>query len=185
MNERPVVHRALAIRSQLDPVLHHLAPMGLAGSVGTCLVIDLDPVAPTYGGDTLASLRDRGLSESDLQVVEGGVALVGNGGVEYHEVSGLIDQLADRWPHTVFRAGSQTPPVPLVDIEPAYPAPLDADTNDNLVIQRLFTGQSGNGGVVSLPRLRRGQIHAMLRGEMEPRWRWVRAWRPVWSLPWA
>src|SRR4030066_639874 len=48
---------ALAIWTPEDGVLGALAPLGLAASAGTALVIDLDPLGPRYPGEpSLADL---------------------------------------------------------------------------------------------------------------------------------
>lgn len=73
-------HRVLAVRCGADPVLHALAPLGLAAARGTALVMDLDEEVPSYPGSTsLANLVVSHPRRDDLRPVRSGVAVLSNG----------------------------------------------------------------------------------------------------------
>lgn len=176
-----MLHRVLSTSSP-DPVLHHIGPLGLAASVGSCLVVDLDPDAPPIGERTLAEVIEDGLSARDLRP-SGGVAVIGSGGIGYGEAMSILDDLIDRWPAVVIRAGAEEIPAPRVPILPLLPAPFRPSTQV-CALQLTARGQSAPTPAIPLPPLRRQQIHAMLGGRIEPRWRWVRAFRDVWGASW-
>lgn len=180
MKARPIVHRILGVHSS-DRVLHHIGPFGLAASVGTCLVVDLDPHAPSLADRTLRQLLDDGPSSSDLGVSPG-VSAIGNGGVEYSEAADLIEHLTTVWGRIVLRSGSDSHPYRTLRVEPLLPRPLTPESVD--VVQAMQSGQQADGAMI-LPPIRRNQIRSILDGQLEPRWRWTRAWRPAWSRSWA
>ena len=163
-------------------MLHHIGPLGLAASIGSCLVVDLDPEAPPLGGRTLADLMEDGLRAGDLRPSDG-VAVIGSGGLGYGEALPILDELLDRWPAVVIRVGAEEIPAPLVPILPLLPAPFRPSVQ-RCALQLTARGQSAPTRAISLPPLRRQQIHAMLGGRIEPRWRWVRAFRDVWGAAW-
>ena len=179
MKSAPIVHRVLGIHSS-DRVLHHIGPFGLAASVGTCLVIDLDRHAPSIGARTLRQLLDDGPSSADLSVASG-VSAIGNGGVDYHEAADLIDHLISIWGRIVLRSGNTSHPYRTLRAEPLLPRPLAPLAVD--VVQAMQSGQRDDAAVM-LPPIRRQQIRSILDGQLEPRWRWTRAWRTAWSRSW-
>lgn len=178
------IHRVLAVRSEMDPVLHHVAPFGLAATAGTCLVIDLDAAARPYGGRTLADLLESGATGSDVGGGNRGVAVIGNGGVSFAEAEDLIDRLVERWQQVVIRSGPGDHPFPTVSVEPAFPAPLDPPASVG-VVQTLSRGQRSHRDVVRLPPIGRGRVSGLVNGQVDPRWSWVRAWAAVWERSWA
>lgn len=165
-----------------DPLLHHIAPLGLAASVGSCLVIDLDPESPPIGGRSLRDVIDSGLTATDLQPATG-VAVVANGGVSVEEAASVVEEMARGWHRVVYRAGSDPVDAPVVPIHPSLPGPLGPPSG-RCVVQSTLPGRSRTDAVVTLPPLRRSQILAMLDGKIEPRWRWVRACRAIWGSSW-
>jgi hypothetical protein len=179
MPRRDFIHRVLAVRSQ-DPILHHIAPLGLAAGAGRCLVIDLDRSSPGYSKRTLAELVGDGIRSADLET-RSGVAVLGNGGVSFTDAAPTIDRLLTVWGRVVFRDGGDSQPFRVLQIEPLLPDPFPPDLAD--VVQATAPGQTA-GGRPLLPPLRRHQIRAMLAGTIEPRWRWTRAWHAVWSTAW-
>lgn len=180
MRSGQIIHRVLGVQS-LDPVLHHIAPLGLAAGAGTCLVVDLDPAAPGYSQRTLRQLVDDGPSSIDLTVSRG-VSVISNGGVEYEEASELIEYLITVWGRVVLRSGRTSHPYRTLEVEPLLPQPLTPKSPD--VFQSVQSGQRMDGTMM-LPQLRRHQIRAILDGQLEPRWRWTRAWRVAWSRAWV
>ena len=175
------MHRVLATWSP-DPLLHHVAPLGLAASVGSCLVVDLDASAPPLGRRTLRQVIDSGLTATDLESGTG-VAVVANGGVSPAEAATVVAALGRGWGRVVYRAGPDRVDAPVVPIHPLLPGPFRPPT-ERCVVQATLSGRSRGVAPVTLPPLRRSQILAMLHGSIEPRWRWVRACRAIWSVPW-
>jgi hypothetical protein len=173
------IHRVLAIRST-DPILHHIAPLGLAAAAGRCLIIDLDPAAPGYSQRTLADLVSDGPTAADLATGPG-VALLGNGGIRYEEAASMIDRLVALWGRVVVRDGRNPHPFRVLSVEPLLPAPFTPAHAD--VVQAVAFGQGSSGRPV-LPPLRRHQIRSLLSGTIESRWRWTRAWAAAWREPW-
>jgi hypothetical protein len=175
----------LAIRAPTDPVLHALAPLGLAAAAGTALVVDLDPVAPGYGGDrSLASLVADGPRLDDLVPRRVGVAVLANGGVDPDEAMAIVAALARRWPAVVTRvsAGAATAAVEAVALVPGMLAPA---VGRPAAYQATRPGPLPRLPGVVLPPLGRGAIEGMLGGRRRPPGRWVAAWRPAWSFPWG
>lgn len=180
MKTGQIIHRVLAVRST-DRVLHHIAPLGLAASVGRCLVIDLDEVAPAHSSRTLRQVLDDGASSSDLSVTPG-VSVISNGGVGYDEAADLIEHLTTVWGRIVLRTGGEPHPYRTIDVEPLLPSPLAPVSAD--VLQAVQRGQRAEG-VMMLPPIRSHQIRSILGGRLEPRWRWTRAWRDAWCRAWV
>ena len=179
MAQRDFIHRVLAVRSR-DPILHHVAPLGLAASARRCIVVDLDAEASRYSQRTLRDLVDDGLRAAELEVGHG-VAVVGNGGVAFTEAAPTIDRLLEVWGRMVLRDGGSGHPFRVLRVEPLLPKPFDPQQAD--VVQATGRGQDPSGRLM-LPPLGRRQIRSMLGGTIEPRWSWVRSWKPVWSMAW-
>jgi hypothetical protein len=174
----------LAIRAPLDPVLHAVAPLGLASAAGTALVVDLDPGSPGYGGGrTLASLVADGPRLDDLVPRRSGVAVLANGGVDPEEAMPIVEALSRRWPAVVARV-SADPPLPAVEAFVLLSGMLGPEVGRPAVYQATRPGPRPRLPGVVLPALGRGSIEAMLAGRRPPR-RWVTAWKPAWSFPWA
>jgi hypothetical protein len=182
-----VRHVVLAVRGLHDPVLHHIAPLGLAASVGTAVVLDLDPDAPAYpeGETSVFDLIDRGPRLAELDPVPGRVALFANGGARSIEAWSLVEAMAERWPAVVVRIGAAAPAgVPCVPVIPLLPGPLHFPNRGPALYQSVTAVDRLPGPGLRLPPLRRARIAALVGGRIEPRWRWVRAFQPAWSLPW-
>lgn len=177
--------RVLGVESHGDPVLHHLAPLGLAAAAGTALVVDLDPEAPAYpSAVTVASLLEDGLRRSDLTPARSGVAVVGHGGRGAGEAAALVADLAAGWPALVVRQGRARLEVPTVPVRALLPGPLAPRERRPAAYQAVLPASVAPGPGLLLPPLRRSQVGRMLAGRIEPRWRWVRAWERAWRLPW-
>lgn len=169
-------------------VLGFVAPLAMAASAGTALVIDLDPHGPRFGGDiNLASLVASGPRRDDLVPSRAGVAVLGNGGVSTEEAAEVVDALAAGWPRVVLRA----PPWPgrparrgVVPIRALLPGDLRSSPDEPVVWQRGGWGVRPPGPGPVLPRPRSASVAALLEGRFPAPDRWVRAWREVWDAPW-
>jgi hypothetical protein len=181
-------HRRLAVRASLDPVLHHVAPLGLAASAGApALVVDLDPSSAGYPGRSLAELLADGPRRADLAPTRNGVAVVGHGGARPDEAAELMPRLLAAWPFAVLRVaadGDGPSGIPVVPVHSLLPAPLDPPVDRPAVYQAHVPWSSLPGPGVLLPPAGRAATVRMLGGTIEPRSRWVRAWARVWRLPW-
>ena len=180
-------HVVLAVRGLGDPVLHHIAPLGLAAAAGTAVILDLDPDSPGYtgAGTSVFDLIDRGPRLAELDSVPGRVALFANGGARTPEAWALVEAMAERWPAVVVRVGAErSGGVPCVPVIPLLPGPLLTPNRGPAIYQAITAVDRLPGPGLRLPPLRRERITALAAGRIEPRWRWVRAFQPAWSLPW-
>ncbi|MDE0601416.1 MAG: hypothetical protein OXI56_06425 [bacterium] len=184
-------YRVLGIRCAVDPVLHALAPLGLAAARGTALVVDLDDEAPAYPGSTsLAKLVVSQPRLSHLRPHRPGVAMLPNGSVRPGEAAEVIEALVAGWPAVVLRygTGQSLPPVllqvPVVPVAPLLPGFLHPPLTGAAVYQSLFSGPPPRLRGVVLPPLGRSHIQGMLTGRGFPPRRWVRAWERVWEVSW-
>jgi hypothetical protein len=166
--------------SSHDPVLHRIAPFGLAASAGTCLVVDLDPNAAPLPGATLTDLLRDGATSAHLRAGRSGVAVIANGGISEPEVEGLLDALTAGWPAVVFRVPPAEQSIPVLALDPPELRPARAF---RAVWQAAVRGSRAPG--VVLPPLRRSAVRALCKGTVEPRSSWVRAWREVWESSWT
>jgi hypothetical protein len=110
-----------------------------------------------------------------------------NGGVTADEAAEILDALIAGWPAVVLRATPDQPPpadVPVVPVVPLLPGALQPTGQGLSVWQRtgLRTPVPGPGPV--LPPPAPSVVGSLLRGVVDRRWRWVRAWEPVWRAPW-
>ena len=176
--------RVLAVTST-DPVLSLLAPIGLAASAGTALVVDMAGGLCIPPGRTLADIADEGHRLDELSPGRAGVAFVTSGLITVTEAVELVDRLATRWPAVVVRVGDEPWPGPTVPVRALYPGWLAPTTETAAVWQpmAISSGPPGPGPV--LPRLSRSVCQRILAGGLPSKSRWVRAWRQVWGLPWA
>ena len=184
-------HRVLGIRCAVDPVLHALAPLGLAAARGTALVVDLDDEASSYPGSTsLARLVVSQPRLADLRPHRPGVAVLPNGSIHPREAADVIGALVAGWPAVVLRFGAAQglPPslleVPVVPVTPLLPGFLHPSLAGAAVYQSLFPGPPPRLSGVVLPPLGRSHIQGMLTGTRFPPRRWVRAWERVWEASW-
>lgn len=194
INRRPADswrHRVLGVRCGDDPVLHALAPLGLAAARGTALVVDLDREAPSYpGAASLAALVVSQPRLDDLRPRRSGVAVLPNGSVDPVESVEVVDALVSGWPAVVFRLGAShdLPPslagTPVIPVAPLLPGFLHPPVTGPAVYQAMSAGPPPPVRGILLPPLGRPHIHRMLGGMGFPPRRWVRAWERAWSLPW-
>ena len=184
-------HRVLGIRCGTDPVLHAVAPLGLAAARGTALVVDLDRDAPSYPGSTsLAALVTSQPRLDDLRPRRSGVAVLSNGMASPGEIEEVMEALVSGWPTVVLRLGASQdlPPslteTPVVPVAPLFPGFLHPPSTGPGVFQAMSVGPPPSLRGVVLPPLARSHIYRMLGGLGFPPRRWVSAWEKVWNLPW-
>lgn len=193
---RPITAiKVLSLRTELDPVLSVVAPLGLAAAGDRpCLLIDLDENGPSYPGRrSLADLVAEGPNRVEL--VPGldprhssGVAVLRNGGATWPEAADVVEELIKQWPAVVLRLPPLDIGLPfvwkVVPVVPLLPGLLAPEARRAAVWQALNGSKSPPGPGPVLPPLSRHLLSRLLSGRWEPRGRWVNAWRPVWELPW-
>lgn len=177
----------LAIQVPEGGLLGALAPLGLAASAGTALVIDLDPAGPRYPSEgTLAGLVENGPRLADLEPERSGLAVLRNGGVRAEVTGEIIDAFAREWPHVVIRLAPNAEPWsagPVVRVYPLVPGGLFEASPDG-VFQDLGFRLPAPDGALRLPPLSRVAAGALLAGTIPIRSRWVRAWSALWEQRW-
>lgn len=167
-----------------DGLLACVAPLGLAASVETALVVDLDAQGPAYpGAASLADLVNRGPRLADLQPQRSGLAVLRNGGIS-HGYDEVIEALCAGWPNVVLRQPSPCADEAEVTVVPVLSGPLAHLCDKPHVAQRTGLAHVPDNAVVTLPRVSRSDLRGLLSGTIRPRSRWVRAWRPVWGMTW-
>lgn len=187
--------KVLSLRTELDPVLSVVAPLGLAAAASRpCLFIDLDENGPSYPGRrSLADLVAEGPNRVEL--VPGldprhssGVAILRNGGVSWPDAANLVEELIRQWPAVVLRLPPRDAGFPpagnVVPVVPLLPGLLAPAGRRAAVWQALGAAKSPPGPGPVLPPLSRHLLTRLLSARWEPRGRWVNAWRSVWELPW-
>jgi hypothetical protein len=179
-------HLILGVTSD-DPILSAIAPVGLAASAGTALIVDLVADAPVAGhGRTLRDISVDGPRLPELSPGRQGVAVVRGGGLNSTEVVDVIDLLSGRWPAVVIRVGNGDSPYPTVPVVPLFPgvlAPIALPPGG--VWQSVRGGGEPPGPGPVLPRLSSLQIRRILAGHLPRMSRWVSAWKQVWEMPWG
>jgi len=174
----------LAVASS-DPVLSVLGPIGLASVAGTALIVDLDDELHRPRTRSLADMAAEGARLSELAPGRRGVAMVSSGGLSPDLVPELVARLAHHWPAVVIRPGAwrwDGPTVPLIPLYPGWLAPAHIGA---AVWQRVPGGVAAPAAGPVLPAPGPAMVRRMLGGGLPGRNRWVRAWGPVWELPWA
>ncbi len=168
-----------------DPVMSVIAPVGLAASVGTALIIDHIGASEARSTRTLADTAAEGPRLDEISPGRPGVARIIAGPLDAAETLAAAESLATRWPAVVVRAADSDWPGPLVPIHVLYgPAP-QTWKEGAAVWQSLATGHKPPGPGPVLPPLKPAAVRQILRGWMPRPGRWIRAWRPVWEMPWA
>ena len=177
-------HPILGLSSP-DPVLSMVAPIGLAASVGTGLVVDL-AMSGARSGRTLADLAREGPALSELSPGKTGVAYLPGGDVELEAAIELIERFSFHWPAVVVRVPGPGLPFATVPVIPLFPGRLSpVAVPARGVWQPVMGGARAPGPGPVLPRLGARTIRRLLAGQLPRKSRWVAAWRPVWEMPWA
>lgn len=178
----------LAVRCDTDGVLGSVAPLALAASIGTALVVDLDADGPCYRGESsLKALVEQGPRLFDLQPARKGVAVLRNGGIDAVAADEVVRALVAGWPNTVLRLprNESALTVPTVPVVPLLPGGMTRPVRIPAVYQQVGWHEKAPGPVVALPTPSRSVVGALLEGRMPARSRWIAAWRQVWDLPWV
>ena len=182
---------ALALWTPEDGLLGALAPLGLALAAGTALVVDLDPLGPSYpGSSSLASLVAEGPRKADLRPSRRGVAVLRNGGVSPAAAAEVVAALVAGWERVVLRLPPRPAPapgaVPVVPVRLLLPGGLFPHDASPAVDQATRAPMRLPGPGLRLPRPGPGTVDALLGGRRPAAGdRWVRSWRPVWEAPWG
>lgn len=183
---------ALATWAPEDGVLGAVAPLALATTQPTALIIDLDPNGPAYQSErSLRQLVDDGPRAADLAPSQRGVAVLANGGIGFYDAWRLVDLLLQGWPAVVLRLPPQAPvdvPVPLVPVRLLVPGGLFPPQGRG-VYQALGPGDRRasrlrHDGSLVMPPAPRRSIRMLLDGSRPVASRWIAAWRRVWDAPW-
>jgi hypothetical protein len=181
----------LAISCATGGVLGVIAPVALAASAGTALVVDLDPLGPSYPGQaSLADLVEQGPRLDDLRPTRRGVAVLRNGGIEAVAARDVIAALARGWPRVVLRlapcgdpaAGHLGGAVPVV---PLLPGGMTPNCERPAVYQQIGWPIKAPGPGMTIKTPPRSTVAALLEGRVPVQSRWVRSWRRVWEMSWV
>jgi hypothetical protein len=178
----------LAIACESDGVLGIVAPLALAASVGTALVVDLDRGGPRYpGSGSLADLVEQGPRLDDLRPTRSGVAVLRNGGIDAADAGEVIAALVQGWPNVVLRLSRLATglSVPLVPVIPLLPGGMTPRSERPAVYQQLGWHEKAPGPALTMPTPARGAVGALLEGRVPVRSRWISAWRDVWGTAWV
>lgn len=149
-----------------------VAPVSLAAAAGTALVIDRDPASGwPFPVGSLSDLAGSGPSADDLHPSTSGIALLGGPVADAPEVDELVAALGESWPAVVIRSPRHAAAV--VRVDPALPWRSPPD-----IAVDVGFGHTSGAAIPSPPtRL----LRRLLRGQIDPRWRWFRHWRPIWE----
>lgn len=163
-----------------------LAPLGLAVSRPPSLVIDLDPIGPSYDSPfTLADLATDGPTAAQLKPERNGTSILPNGGVAIGDAAEIVRALTRTWPNVVLRCDPRSePPDSAVAILPLLPGPFASRRGHRSIYQDLGLGVQPPEGAFILPRPTPSTLHALTRLENVPiRSRWLRALAKLWGSP--
>lgn len=177
--------RVLAVAAT-DPVMSVVAPVALAASAGTALVVDMGETLGRAGARTLEDIAADGPTRAEAVPGRKGVAVIRSGRLRTEDAVELVGRLALAWPAVVIRTGPGVWRGPVVPVEPLFPGLLCPRGSHPAVWQRVRGGPSsapGPGPV--LPPAGAANIRRILAGGMPLPGRWLRSWRRIWGLPWA
>jgi hypothetical protein len=184
MGRSPGRFGVLAVTS-VDPVLSLVSALGLGQTAGSALVIDLCRDLSVRTARTLSDLVVEGPSLAELSPGRSGVALIGSGPITVEDTLPVIEALAVNWPAIVVRCQPGHWPGPSVPVRALLPGFLEPVEQSPAVWQPLASGARPPGPGPVLPRLRTTLVRRLLSGRAAGRSTWVRAWEPIWRMPWA
>ena len=171
--------RVLAVQSA-DPVLSVIGPFALALAVETALVVDLASDGPR----SLAEIAAEGPRLEELAPGRSGVAVIPGGPIDLETAEEYVHRLSENWPAVVIRpVDSWTGPT--VPFRPLLPGRLAPRESSAAVWQPVGSLSRPPGPGPVLPRLKRRTVESLLSDRVPPVSRWIRAWKPVWGLPWG
>ncbi len=183
---------ALATWAPEDGVLGAVAPLALAATQPTALVVDLDPGGPRYPSErSLRALVEEGPRAADLAPSGRGIAMLANGGIDCAAAAEIVDLLLAGWPAVVLRVPPQVPsevPAPVVPVRLLVPGRWFPAHGRGVYQPVGGTWRQARrlraAGSIVLPQAPRRVLAAYLQGARPPVGRWPAAWRRVWEAPW-
>lgn len=176
-----------------DSLLATIAPLGLASTTATALVVDAENNGPRYPSQgSLADLVAAGPRRIDLMPQRPGLAVLRNGGVDWDDAAEVVEALGEGWPCVVVRLPSAFPQPsrirnrwPVVPVVPSLPHGYGSEVEAPFVAQATgLAARSTRAAAFTLPAPSRRTITALLAGKRAVGSRWIRAWRSVWEVAW-
>ncbi len=181
---------ALATWAPEDGVLGAVAPLALAATQPTALVIDLDPDGIGYGSPrSLRDLVETGIRAEELSPARRGLAVITNGGIHPEAAAEAVELLIRGWPAVVLRMppAQFDVPAPLVPVRLLLPGRLFPPSGRG-VYQRLagapWRPRIDSAAGIVVPPAPRPAVQALLDGKTPRPSRWLRSWSRVWEAPW-
>lgn len=182
---------ALSTWAPEDGLLGAVAPLALAATRSTALVVDLDVRGPHYpGAGSLARLVEDGPRRADLEPTRRGVAVLRNGGVTAADAAPVIEALVRGWPAVVLRLPARDHDlsaafgVPRVPFRLLVPSGLFSSSGGPSAWQSVgwMVPTPGPGPV--LPRPGAGVVRSLLSGVRPPTGPWLRRVGKLWGVRW-
>ncbi len=174
----------LAVRAP-DPVMSLLAPVGLASSAGTALIIDVVSRISDRGVRTLSDIVTEGPKLEEISPGRSGIAMIKAGHLGSSDVTQAAAMMASRWPAVVIRVDSDQWPGPVVPVHVLYGGNVDTWDQGAAVWQTLTGGERPPGPGPVIPRVTSRTVRHILNGWTPRPSRWTRSWLKVWDIPWA
>jgi hypothetical protein len=111
--------------------------------------------------------------------------VIAGGDVDPVEAGVYVERLAVHWPAIVLRVPNRTSVARTAPVLPLVHGILRLTVPGAAVWQPVHGATDPPGPGPVLPRLPGRTARALLAGRLPGRSRWIRAWQPVWDLPWA
>lgn len=182
---------ALSTWAPEDGLLGAVAPLALAATRTTALVVDLDPRGPHYpGSGSLARLVEDGPRRADLEPARRGVAVLRNGGVTAKVAAPVVEALVGGWPAVVLRLPARHRElgaafrVPCVPFRLLVPPGLFPPPTGPSVWQSVGWAMAAPGPGPVLPRPGAAAVRALMSGVKPPAGRWLRGVAKLWGVRW-
>ncbi len=176
--------RVLAVRAP-EPVMSAIAPIGLAASQGTALVVGCVGFSGRLGPRTLADIVSDGPRHDELSPGRPGVARIAAGPIDGDRVTEFVDRLAASWPAVVVAVGNESWPGPTVPVHVLYRGLLETWEQGASVWQPIGVGARPPGPGPLLPTISPRHVRSMLMGRLPRATEWLAVWRQVWRMSWA
>lgn len=173
----------IALWSPSDYLLSVLAPLALASSRRSCLVVDLDADGPPHPAPfTLSDLVADGPTAQQLAPAVGPPRLLPNGGVMPNDAADVVGALVAHWPNVVLRCPpSQSAPADAVQLVPLLPSTVQVHDGP-IVFQDIGLGVDPPSGATTIRRPRRATVEALANHRVPVRSRWVRDLATIWRV---
>ena len=171
----------LAIRTHHDDLLGVVAPLAVAMSRSTALVVDLDREGIALPGTrTLADLVADGPTMAELVPARAGIACLPNGGIGSEAAMEVLTALGKGWPNVVVRVRTEPEALRTLHVIPVVPR-MEPGADATVWVHTGLMDIGVDGPVVRGST--RSAICAALAGRTM-RGRWLRSWSHVWELGW-